>query len=183
MSSVLFPGPAAGFDEPIEMLEACHQRVQRMVALLERLAPHLAAHGSDEQARQAAADLTRYFDTSAVHHHDDEERHVLPLLVRLGHPALAQELFDAHRALGAAWARIRDELAAVQAGQPLQGPARPREQRWQQFAQAYRAHIALEEGTVFPLVAPALDDALRRAMGEDMAVRRGAPSPPSRQAG
>lgn len=173
----LFPGPSAGFDEPVEMLEACHQRVLRMLALLERLAAHLVDAGADASARQAAIDLKRYFDVAAVHHHDDEERHVLPLLGRLGRHALAQRLFEEHRSLSAAWSRIRGELDAVQDGRLPDSAREPREARWREFADRYRAHIALEEGTVHPLLGAALDETLRREMGEDMARRRGAHVP------
>jgi hypothetical protein len=57
--SVAFPGlqaPAAGFDEPFAMLGACHERVRRSLALLQRLVEHAAAHGADAQARDAARD-------------------------------------------------------------------------------------------------------------------------------
>lgn len=173
----LFPGPSAGFDEPVEMLEACHQRVLRMLALLERLAAHLNDAGADASAQQAAIDLKRYFDVAAVHHHDDEERHVLPLLGRLGRHALALRLFDEHRALAASWTRIRGELDAVQAGRLPDAAREPREARWRDFGDRYRAHIALEEGTVHPLLRTALDEPMRRAMGDDMARRRGATPP------
>ena len=77
---VLHAAPAAGFDEPFEMLAACHERVQRMLRLLRRLAAHLGEHGADAQAAQAAVDVMRYFDEAAPRHHDDEELHVLPRL-------------------------------------------------------------------------------------------------------
>jgi len=35
--------------------------------------PHLLARGADQEALTAAIGLLRYFDTSAVHHHADEE--------------------------------------------------------------------------------------------------------------
>ncbi|RZJ07918.1 MAG: hemerythrin domain-containing protein, partial [Rubrivivax sp.] len=34
---VLHAGPAVGFDQPFEMLAACHDRVRRSLDLLERL--------------------------------------------------------------------------------------------------------------------------------------------------
>ena len=49
----LHAAPAAGFDQPFEMLLACHQRVDRMLRLLQRLAPHLATHGADAEAVRA----------------------------------------------------------------------------------------------------------------------------------
>ena len=51
--TTLFSSPAAGFDEPFAMLHACHERVERSLALLERLTAHLAQHGADAQARDA----------------------------------------------------------------------------------------------------------------------------------
>ena len=46
-----FPGlhtPAAGFEQPFAMLEACHARVQRMLTLLQKLCAHLRAQGCDQ---------------------------------------------------------------------------------------------------------------------------------------
>jgi hypothetical protein len=39
------------FAEPFEMLAACHDRITRMLTLLERLRAHLRTHGNDAQAR------------------------------------------------------------------------------------------------------------------------------------
>lgn len=63
----------ATFEDPQAMLEACHDRVQRMCTLLERLTEHAGLHGADTQARQAATDVMRYFDLAGPHHHQDEE--------------------------------------------------------------------------------------------------------------
>ena len=38
--------PGTGFDQPFEMLEACHERVQRMLALLARRGHAGAAGGA-----------------------------------------------------------------------------------------------------------------------------------------
>ena len=84
--------PSAGFDQPFEMLSACHERVQRSLALLQRLQDHLASHGADPQARDAARDVMRYFDIAAPAHHEDEERHVLPVLRAQGEDAFAAQL-------------------------------------------------------------------------------------------
>lgn len=55
-----------------------------------RLAPHIAAQGSDCPAQQAAMEVMRQFDTRAHHHHDDDERDhfaALPIGVK-GHAGL-----------------------------------------------------------------------------------------------
>jgi hypothetical protein len=57
--------PSAGFEAPFEILAACHERVERMLALIQRLQQHLQDTGCDDSARQAARDVMRYFDLAA----------------------------------------------------------------------------------------------------------------------
>src|SRR3546814_6382590 len=63
------------------MLAACHHRIERQCTTLKRLVPHLREHGSDEQAQSAAVAIMRYFDTSAIQHHADEEVDLFPALI------------------------------------------------------------------------------------------------------
>ena len=83
MSNII-PGhsaPTAGFEVPLEMLSACHHRIERQCATLRRLVDHLATHGPDQQARDAAAGVMRYFDTAGRDHHADEEEDLFPALI------------------------------------------------------------------------------------------------------
>ena len=41
-----FSAPSAGFEAPLEMLSACHLRIERQCATLRRLVPHLATHSA-----------------------------------------------------------------------------------------------------------------------------------------
>ena len=166
----LHRAPAAGFDQPFEMLAACHERVERMLALLERLAEHLPRHGADEQARDAAHDVMRYFDQAAPHHHEDEERHVLPLLRVAGRADLAERLHADHERMAAAWAALRAVLVEIAAGRWSAGAAF---EPVAAFAALYRAHIACEDGEAFPLAAADVRGSALQAMGEEMATRRG----------
>ena len=84
MSPIALPGqnhPSASFEVPLEMLAACHQRIVQQCDTLNRLLPHLAAHGADLQAQQAAQAVLRYFDQAAVDHHADEEQDLFPALL------------------------------------------------------------------------------------------------------
>src|SRR3546814_7605088 len=76
-----FSGPAASTEAPLEMLAACHIRIERQCATLRRLAAHLTEHGADADARTAAMHVMRYFDTAAVQHHADEEVDLFPMLI------------------------------------------------------------------------------------------------------
>src|SRR3954469_13803016 len=101
---------AAGFEQPFEMLRACHERVERMLALLQRLREHMRTQGADEQARQAARDVMRYFDTAAPQHHLDEELHVFPALLALGDEVVSQlvrRLQQDHVQMEAQWKPAR----------------------------------------------------------------------------
>jgi hypothetical protein len=139
VSRVSLPGhdaPSAGFDAPFEMLAACHERVERSLQLLERLGAHLPAHGADAAARDAARDVLRYFDIAAPHHHQDEERHVLPALRAAGQVDLAERIEREHVALAAAWAALRPGLQALADAARAPDPMRD---GWPAFAAAYRA--------------------------------------------
>jgi hemerythrin-like domain-containing protein len=171
--SLLPAGPAAGFDAPFEMLAACHERVERMLRLLERLEVHLADHGADDRAASAARDVMRYFDVAGPAHHEDEERHVLPALAAAGRDALAQQLHAEHLRMSLDWQALRADLAEIAAGRWSAGVAELRFARWQAFARLYREHILLEEAQAYPEVAGAADAASLAAMGEEMAARRG----------
>lgn len=174
---LLHAGPAVGFEQPFEMLEACHERVQRSLGLLERLIEHVAAQGHDAKSRSAAYDVLRYFDLAAPHHHEDEERHVFPRLLAQGDSALAQavqRLRDEHRRMGELWARLRPVLQAW-SGDAAGGPV-PESFRAdaQAFGALYAGHIPLEERLVFPAARASLEPGALQAMGAEMRARRGA---------
>jgi hemerythrin-like domain-containing protein len=173
----LHAAPASGFDQPFEMLGACHERVQRSLALLLRLGGHLQRHGADAQAADAARAVMRYFDVAGPAHHDDEERHVLPWLAAHGHLALAERLHADHGRMAADWARVRAALAEVVAGRWDRDAAAATLAGWEAFARLYAAHIEAEETQAYPPAAAAFDAAARDAMGREMAARRGAAGP------
>ena len=182
--------PAAGFDQPFEMLASCHDRVRRSLALLGRLCSHVREHGADVQAATAAADVLRYFSIAAPQHHQDEERHVVPMLQRLGD---AQSLATAERILGdharfhASWARLEPQLRVLQSAHgaaPVTQAAPDAgsfeaidrlEADAREFIDLHTEHLALEEAVAFPAAARVLSqqgDSALRAMGAEMAARR-----------
>jgi hemerythrin-like domain-containing protein len=174
---LLHSPPGAGFDEPFEMLAACHERVERMLRLLERLAEHLPRHGADAQAQDAARDVLRYFDQAAPHHHEDEERHVLPALRASGEAtaiALADRLHADHAQMSAAWAALRVPLVEIAAGRWAAGGAFTSVAA---FAALYREHVRREDRDAFPQAAARVTGIARAAMGDEMAVRRGVHGP------
>jgi hemerythrin-like domain-containing protein len=167
--------PAAGFEQPFEMLEACHERVHRMLALLARLREHLHGHGPDTQAQQAARDVMRYFDQAAPLHHQDEELHVFPPLLAQGDArvsALVRKLQEDHRAMEARWAAARTVLARVTQGRGGDMDA-AEDAALDAFTALYDDHIRAEEEIAYPAAQAVIDEAACRAMGEEMMRRRG----------
>jgi hypothetical protein len=67
----------ANFDHPLEMLTACHERIEAQCETLRRLAEHMPRHGCDAQAQQAASNVMRYFDSAVRHHREDDEPNLL----------------------------------------------------------------------------------------------------------
>jgi len=163
------PDPAPGFDDPLGLLAACHERILRQCALLERLVPHVRAQGADAEARKAAGTVLHYFATAARHHHDDEEEDLFPLLRR--EPALKAligQLAAEHMLLEGLWMRLREHL-----GEPGLGDAAALEAAVTAFAQAYRAHIASENTALLPRARVLLSVAELKELGRSMAERRG----------
>lgn len=173
----LLPGfntPAVGFEEPFAMLEACHERVQRTLALLGRLREHVEQQGSDDSARQAARDVLRYFDIAAPLHHEDEELHVFPPLLAQGEAtvvALVQRLLQDHQDMVADWAAARQPLQALADGQASTFSAAD-EAALERFALRYARHIEDEECVAYPAVQQLLSPEALAPMGREMAARR-----------
>ncbi|WP_366806983.1 hemerythrin domain-containing protein, partial [Polaromonas sp.] len=182
---VMLPGhsaPAAGLEAPFEMLAACHDRVERMLALQAKLQQYLLDKGCDEPARQAARDVMRYFDLAAPLHHQDEELHVFPTLLAGSNAslrALVERLVQDHRQMEVDWAEARRALQAV-ADSPAAGwaPLTPAQTAaLTKFAALYRQHLDDENNTAYPAAQAALSPQAVAAMSEDMMQRRGvAPS-------
>lgn len=171
-----FPKPSAGFDEPLEMLRSCHERIEAQLATLERLVPHLRDKGADAEAQAAAKAVIRYFDTSGVLHHRDEDEDLFPLLRSLaserGRPevcAVMDELQREHATMDLEWSRLRAGLDGVVHGR-AEGVG---EDIVTPFAWVYRRHMQNEEAAVLPFAREVLQDTVRAELGKRMAARRG----------
>ncbi len=172
----LFSPPTAGFDDPLEILRACHERILRNCALIGRIASHVAGKGLDAEARQAAASVLRYFRTAGRDHHRDEEDDLFPALLHAAPShdhasveALLARLRADHRVLDELWERVRVPLQAAAEGRALPFD----ESLVATLADAYDRHIAEEETVLFPLARRLLSAQTLAALGESMAERRG----------
>jgi hypothetical protein len=167
-----FATEAVSFETPISMLEACHERVRHYSTLLVKLSVHLAEHGADQEAANAAKAVLRYFDVAAPLHHADEESDLFPVLLAHANSHLAekiQSIEDEHAELQALWVLIRPKLQMIAKGQE----ADLTREEARTFFSRYFAHSAREEMEIYPYAATLLDDVTMTEIGQRMAARRG----------
>ncbi|NML61556.1 pyridoxamine 5'-phosphate oxidase [Massilia sp. RP-1-19] len=167
---------APGFDQPIAVLKHCHDRIRKQLATMQKLLDHLPQHGADEQARQAAAAVIRYFDKAAHLHHEDEEQDLIPMLRQVAQgedavtlAALVPGIIDDHDKMDALWQRLHEQLRPIAdgAGAALSGPD------VREFAERYSSHMEREEGQIAPMAKRLFSAGQMAQLGAAMQARRG----------
>lgn len=174
MTDSLLPH-APALDEPLEILEACHDRIEAQLKTLERLLAHLPQHGADAQARQAAKAILRYFDSAGHNHHEDEERNLFPNLIarapeveaNAAHTFIDSLLAD-HSRMAAALGDVRQQLLPIADGSSTSLT----ETSVALLTLLYRQHIEKENRELLPLARRLLTPDDIKAMSQAMTLRR-----------
>ena len=174
--NTLLPEPAPDFDQPVAVLKHCHGRIRKQLATLEKLLGHLPEHGADEQARQAASAILKYFDKAAHLHHDDEEQDLLPMLLAVAQgedaatlQALVPVILQEHKDMDAMWQDLHEQLTAVADGSGTHLSA----SIVRRFVQSYLGHMEREEGMVAPMALRLFGPDQMARLGTAMRRRRG----------
>jgi hemerythrin-like domain-containing protein len=159
---------------PVEVLDACHREIVHTLQDLRALVLHVGSTGLDESSRETARRIHLFLSTDAVRHHQDEERHVFPVLLRQHDPLLAhqvQQLQDQHGRLEAAWLELAPLLDAAARGHRWRdiGDVAARVDH---YTALYLEHVALEETEVYPHARGLLDGEDLQRMRNDMSLRR-----------
>lgn len=166
-----------GFEDPIEILNSCHEKVRHFASLTIRLRDYLQKVGVDSTATEAATRIRRYFNVAAVLHHEDEERDLFPALMSLNDGLISdvsksalvqaiQSLQHEHETLAEAWSQIDRWLASVESGTPAPEPACV-----DLFAHAYTRHADREENEIYPYAKYLHQSEIQR-IGLNMVKRR-----------
>lgn len=79
---ILTPQEFVTWDEPIEMLYACHGKVKSFCRQLQLLPDYLAKNGVNQAVKNDVQQILNYFNQSAPLHHDDEEKDFFPALIK-----------------------------------------------------------------------------------------------------
>jgi pyridoxamine 5'-phosphate oxidase len=172
----LLPDPAPDFGQPIAVLKHCHGRIRKQLATMEKLLAHLPEHGADQQARQAASAVLKYFDKAAHLHHDDEERDLIPMLRAVAQgedaatlQALAPVILQDHKDMDAMWQDLHEQLTMIADGSSAQLSSGT----VQRFSQRYLSHMEREEGTMAPMALRLFSPQQMAQLGQAMQRRRG----------
>jgi len=166
-------GPHATLDG-FEVLDATHRQILAALDTLQQLVARLDRNDADAQAQAMAATVVKFFDTTARQHHEDEERHVFPTLVRSPNPQMMQtmaRLQQDHRWLEEDWMELSAHLEALAAGHTWWDLALVREGS-AVFIALSHDHIALEESLIYPEAQLRMRQVERGEMGREMAARR-----------
>jgi pyridoxamine 5'-phosphate oxidase len=176
----LLSDPAPDFDQPVAVLKHCHGRIRKQLATLEKLLGHLPEHGADEQARQAATAVLKYFDKAAHLHHQDEEQDLLPMLLAVAQgedaatlQALAPVILQEHKEMDGMWQDLHEQLTAIADGSGAQLSA----SIVRRFVQSYQGHMEREEGIVAPMALRLFGPDQMARLGGAMRRRRGLDDP------
>ncbi len=171
----MFPGqqPAPDFNDPLGLLQACHQRMLGFCDLLEKIIAHIKEHGVDDEAKQSIKKVHRYFSSAARLHHMDEEQDLFPLLIgsSLKMATIIHSLKQDHKGIDAHWEKLAPLLA-----RPASIEETPEfEQRVSTFCTSYRQHIKTEEEAFLPIAQHMLSTEQLQRIGKSMRERREQP--------
>ena len=160
---------APSWDEPIEMLLACHGKVKKFCHQLTLLPDYLTHNGLDQSALTTIHQILTYFNKAAPLHHEDEELDFFPALLRFTPHAKdsVDELLRQHQSLHSAWEALRRQLNSIMAGETLILS----NSLVHMFVAGYERHMALEE-PLFELGREDIPEEQLKEIGRVMAERR-----------
>ena len=169
------------FTDPIGMLGDCHRRIERFLNVLVTVAAREKGGPLTEEHKAALETSLRYFREGAPKHTADEEESLFPRLRRID-PAITRAILaridcleQDHECAGKAHDEV-DRLGQLwlTRGQLSPNEASQLSTLLDQLAKLYRNHIAIEDTEIFPFAANMLPPSDRKAVGAEMAARRGA---------
>lgn len=166
---ILEPQQFASWNEPIEMLYACHGKVKRFCHQLSILPGYLEKNGVNQAVLNDVKIILQYFNQAAPLHHDDEEKDFFPALMSKMPEIQSQveELERQHIDLHENWRLLSEQLEALISQESVSvDPV-----LIQRFILGYDKHILIEE-PLFELGKEHLTETELNEIGQVMSKRR-----------
>ena len=180
--------PQASFDQPLALLSDCHRRIERFLHILVRVTTERRGGLLDPQYRAAVETALHYFREAAPRHTQDEEESLFPRLVprlrasrdpraaeALAHLARLEKDHEVATQLHAHVERVMQRWLAASALKLDEEDQLERALR--RLEALYVEHIRIEDRWLFPLAAKLLEPEELKAVGAEMARRRGLAPP------
>lgn len=165
----LFNTRSVTFDEPIEMLYACHGKVRRFCQQISQLPDYIKKNGCDAVVLQAVHQIKHYFNVAAPLHHEDEEQDFFPLLLQYAPEASENinKLLTQHKSLHLNWVAAAEELDKLEQDKSHI----LNQETLSRFTAGYDIHLAIEE-PMFDLGKQKIPTEELTRIGKNMAARR-----------
>ena len=168
------------FNDPIGLLEDCHRRIEKFLNVLFTIAGEAQGNSLTKEQRPAVETSLQYFREAAPKHTADEDESLFPRLRASPHHE-AKEILSNLDQLHSDHVAAEENHRAVDqlfrqwlADDFLSAPDYDRlTTSLGLLRDAYARHIREEETQVFPNAARILSDLDLRAVGVEMAKRRG----------
>jgi hemerythrin-like domain-containing protein len=135
-----------------ETLDECHRQIGARMRRLGDVAQHAGAATLTGELRREAGEIESFFSGVSRAHHEQEESSVFPPLLAIGDPVLVETvrlLQQEHAWIESRWKAIAPRLRSIAAAQDLPDTAGFVSQV-QEFLQALRLHMELEDTVVYP---------------------------------
>lgn len=180
MAIIIGDKPDSDFSDLIGMLEDCHRRIEKFLDVLLTLASQAQGNALSDEHRAAVETSLHYFREAAPKHTADEEESLFPRLRALQHPDANETLSHLHH-LHTDHVQARenhravDELFRRWSADGLLSAAEfiRLTSLLHSLRDTYARHIKEEETQVFPNAARILTTFDLKAVGLEMAKRRG----------
>lgn len=171
-----------GFDQPLGLLSDCHRRIERFLGAMLIIVRRSGGRALSPSDRDVLEQCRHYFATAGPRHTADEEDSLFPRL-RGSHSPRALEALATLETLEADHRDAEERHARVDAAvqrwardESLDAAATAQLLADLESLQAiYTRHIKVEDQELFPAAADALSGDDLRAVGQEMAARRGVP--------
>ncbi len=168
---------SATFEQPIELLLSCHEKIMHFSSALNKLSIALKKDGWNDEIIASSNQIRRYFNVAAHEHHLDEENHLFPAIIALD-PEFKQaestqiltvlhRLIKEHVESDALWETLDNMLEEKSDDFVLL------EELAQEFESSMHEHARIENEEIFPYAKARISTSELKKMGLDIAKRRG----------
>jgi len=166
-------GPLKEPEDIVDMMLECHDRIRSFAALACRLAN--ASEPSQDEIRDAAARVSRYFTEALPLHVADEEQSIVPRLTGKNPDldAILQKMHGEHSDHEAKLATLVETCNRLKASPEMLADVRPTLLETATTLQIeFEAHLKQEEDVIFPAIRSLLTPEQRTTMLSELRSRR-----------